>query len=326
MSSLRIAAVGLGLGWLLLGWTGVAVADGADPGDEHEAAARAATLAWWLGVQEYPHAVLDTVDATRAGQVRTVRRQSLRAIVQALDTSGGDPVLVAFNPHSHPCPGAHRGVELPGADRHPIVIGPGDRAVGQESGPAPAAGEGIVLAFAVDPPPIGVAVYRVRERGAGEVPAPLGAVDDRHATADSLVQVWRRERSRAVPATVLPVEDPAPGPWGRAISLVKLGTRAGPGHPRVDVVRLRKRPGADQIVVTLANRSAGPADHVIVAPIAPIRAWQELGPDGSQIVAGADVDLQGGALLCDLAAGAERSFALELAPPPPVRRFGAKGD
>lgn len=104
------------------------------------------------------------------------------------------------------------------------------------------------------------------------------------------------------------------GPWGRTMSLLNLGNDQGPDLPEVAVRAIKKSEQGDWLVVRLQELTGQPVRGAVVAPIAPAREFRELRADEVQIAASDEVDLRGGALVCDLAPYQPRTFALKLAP------------
>ncbi len=110
------------------------------------------------------------------------------------------------------------------------------------------------------------------------------------------------------------------GAWGRTLSLLNLGDESGPDQPRAAVRAIKKSEEGDWLVIRLQETSGVGAAGVIVAPVAPATEFRELRADEVQIVASDEVELRGGALVCDLGPYQPRTFALKLAAPPAPRR------
>ncbi|MEZ4386081.1 MAG: glycoside hydrolase family 38 C-terminal domain-containing protein [Candidatus Krumholzibacteriia bacterium] len=110
-----------------------------------------------------------------------------------------------------------------------------------------------------------------------------------------------------------------PGPWGRSVSLLHVGDEHGADNPRVVARAIKKSEDGDWLVVRLQEVAGEPARGVVVAPLAPAREFRELRADEIQITASDEVELRGGALVCDLAPYQPRTFALKLAPVPSQR-------
>ncbi len=133
---------------------------------------------------------------------------------------------------------------------------------------------------------------------------------------------WRTDAVRQAdglnqPLLAFRALDKTPGPWGRAISLVRVD------DPRVAVRAVKKSEDKDRLVVRLQEVTGRPARGVTVSTLTPVLSFRELRADEVEIPAGADVSLQDGALVCDLKPYQPRTFALELAPPPAAQLLAA---
>ena len=135
---------------------------------------------------------------------------------------------------------------------------------------------------------------------------------------------WRAEAVREAdrlnqPLLAFQSFDRHPGPWGRTLSLLHIGTGDGPDNPQVAARAVKKSEDGDWLVVRLQETTGQPATGVVVAPLAPAHQYRELRADEVPITTSADVDLRGGALVCDLAPFQPRTFAMKLAPPADTR-------
>lgn len=300
-----------------------APASDAGPADAalHRDAEFVATVAWWMGAQEYPHAALDTVGRVADDELRSVKERSLQVIAGMLHFGAGGRHVMGCNPLGFACTTVAAAGTLPAAADW-CVVGPDDGPAPLELQPLPGDSTRVDVRFLATLPPHGFVTYSVRPLLRDDPPPrPLPELDLAPQGSDSLTTATRQRLRDRHPPVFMPL-DPASvvaGPWGRSFCFVRVGDDQGPHHGQAAVTRLRKLPGRDWVEVELTNQSAAPAASVILAPVAPIQLWQEQQQDGAQIVAGNDVDVRGGALVCDLAAGQRRWFAVQLAPPPEAR-------
>jgi hypothetical protein len=287
----------------------------------HRDAEFVATVAWWMGAQEYPHAALDTVGRIADDELRMVKERSLRAVAGMLDVGADGSRVVGCNPLGFARTTVASAGTLPAAADW-CVMGPDGAPAPMELQPLPGDSTRVDVRFLAALPPHGFVTYTVRPLLWDDPPPrPLPALDVAPQGCDSLTTATRRRLLDRHPPAFMPLSS-APdvaGPWGRSFCFVRVGNDQGPHHGQAAVTGLRKLPGRDWVEVELTNQSNAPAAAVILAPVAPVQLWQERQQDGAQIVAGNDVDVRGGALVCDLAAGQRRWFAVQLAPPPEAR-------
>jgi len=287
----------------------------------HRDAEFVATVAWWMGAQEYPHAVLDSLDRVADDELRMVLEQSLQAVAGMLDVGADGSCVVGCNPLGFARTTVAAAGTLPAAAEW-CVVGPDGGPAPVDFQPLSSDSTRVDVRFLAALPPHGFAAYTVRPLLHDDPPPrPLPELDVAPQGSDSLTTATRRHLLDRHPPVFMPLDSApvAAGPWGRSFCFVRVGDDQGPHHGQAAVTRLRKLPGRDWVEIELANQSDAPASSVILAPVAPIQLWQERQQDGAQIVAGDDVDVRSGALICRLQAGQRRWFAVQLAPPPEAR-------